>query len=289
MKHFQPRRVLVGTDLSPASGAAIALAAQWARHYRAALTVALAAHTDAPWEFTKAQVAELEAEHHAEWQRRLRQLRGFAAPLVGAGTELQCELLEGDPDRALAEAARKTGAELLVFAIHRQSHTAGIGLRSLPFELMRTTQLPLLALSEAATTRPRAWEGTLQQVLTLLPPQGAPGPALELAAAIAADWTAPMSVVASCASGSQNARAAARSAAVEGQWESAVRRALGDGHGSTTFLPNCRPGQLAEFAERPGLLLVLDAAPGGSTHWWHPEPDWEKMLRQLPAPALVVP
>lgn len=282
MNDFHPKNLLAGVDLTPASGPALSAAAAWARHYHARAAVVLAARSESPWEFTTGQIAKVQTESRGE-QKSLRQRLEQFAHQHDAGTEWVTEVVEGRPEQALAEAAARYGAELLVFGLHRQSQTSGLGVEGLPFELMHHTGLPLLAVTEAAAAEPAAYAP--RQVLALLRTGGEPGLALDVASAVAESWQADLSVLAPCA--------AEASAGAGWEQQCRARVALLNQAGrpgpAISFRPNLRPADVERAARQPGSLLVLESEPMAQHHWFHPEPEWEHMLRGLRAPALVLP
>ncbi len=282
MKDFHPQQLLAGVDLTPASNRALAAAAAWARHYQARLAAVLVARSDTPWEFTAGQIAAVRTEGRSERDSLRRRLEHFVQPAGGAA-EIAAEVVEGHPETALAEAAARWQAELLVFGLHRRSQTSGLGVEGLPFELMHRTRLPLLAVPEAG---PLAEPAGPRRVLAFLRSGGEPGRALDAATAIAQSWGAPLAILAPCAA---SGAAAPDAAHWERQCLDRVAALSGGGEPRISLRPNLRPEDVAQAARAPGSLLVLESERAGRHHWFHPEPAWETMLRALPIPALLLP
>ncbi|BDG09576.1 hypothetical protein AMPC_26890 [Anaeromyxobacter paludicola] len=143
------QRILVATDLSPASVTAFERALELATRYGARLLVA---HAYQDHHLPQAGFACTETWD--EWDRGFREdARKRLAPLVRraweAGLEADALLLPGFPDEALVEAARAQDADLLVVGTHGRRGPARLLLGSVAARVVATAPCPVLVVRPA--------------------------------------------------------------------------------------------------------------------------------------------
>ena len=133
------RRVLLPTDFSSGSQAALQFATSLARDHEATLEVlhvmpiADLAGADAPITWSQIMVMREDARKNMEALRAAR-------------PEIQGELLEGDPaDEIVSEAARRN-ADLVVMGTHGRTGMKHLLLGSVTERVVRTSNVPVLTV-----------------------------------------------------------------------------------------------------------------------------------------------
>jgi len=140
------RTVLCPTDFSEPSEAAVAAAAELARHFHAALRLvhivpAIPAHApDLNYTF---RVPEYEAALHTDATEKLKAL---AARLCGEGVSPEFNVGHGDPGREIARMADEFGAEVIVIGTHGETGWRHALFGSVAERVVRLAACPVLTV-----------------------------------------------------------------------------------------------------------------------------------------------
>jgi nucleotide-binding universal stress UspA family protein len=152
MKRFPPEAILVPTDLSETSLAALSYARALRERFGSRVTVLHAEHLEAPPYFTSTQAeALLEASRGARAQA-VQQVRRVAESRLGFAPEV--EVVDGVPSEAVAAYCEEWSPDLVVLGTHGRRGVSRLWLGSVTERVIRTSRCPVLAVR-----RPAAPEG----------------------------------------------------------------------------------------------------------------------------------
>jgi nucleotide-binding universal stress UspA family protein len=147
------KRILVPLDGSRLSEAVLPLAEALARDYEASLLLVRALRPAGSPE------AEVEAQETAE-----AYLRTMAADLTGRGRAVDWKVWYDDPARAIADAARYNGVDLIAMSTHGRGGLGRLMLGSVAEAVVRQAPVPVLLVRGELTAAP----GSLGKVLVPL-------------------------------------------------------------------------------------------------------------------------
>jgi nucleotide-binding universal stress UspA family protein len=144
MKSFQ--RVMVATDFTSASTAALREAVQMAQRSGGELIVVHA--------YTPPNVIQAEAVApgvYQEWERNVRvavetKLGALIDGARKAGVNARALAVSGTPDEAIAEAAKLNGADLLVLGTHGRKGVSRFFLGSVASRVISTAPCPVMTV-----------------------------------------------------------------------------------------------------------------------------------------------
>lgn len=147
MKAF--KRILVATDLSPASAAALKEAIELAKENEAALLIA---HAYQPPSVVEAQ--SISAGVYEEWDQNIRaEVKGRLDEIVEQtameGVRAEPLVLTGAPDEAITEAARFNDADLVVLGTHGRTGVSRLFLGSVAARVISTAPCPVMTVRTA--------------------------------------------------------------------------------------------------------------------------------------------
>jgi nucleotide-binding universal stress UspA family protein len=147
MKPF--KRIIVATDLSPASEPALKEAVGLAKENGAELLIA---HAYQPPSVAEAQ--SISAGVYEEWDQNIRaEVRGRLQELVEdaakEGVKAELLILKGTPYEAIAEAARVNEADLVVLGTHGRKGVSRFFLGSVAARVISTAPCPVLTVRAA--------------------------------------------------------------------------------------------------------------------------------------------
>jgi nucleotide-binding universal stress UspA family protein len=141
------RRILVGTDFSPASRPAVRRAVETARESGAALwiahVVALPPPLSAEGYVLPRFYDDMSAAIRAEAEKRLKALLAVARR---SGVRAQGLLLRGAPHDALTKAARRHHADLMILGTHGRTGMARFFVGSVASRVVATAPCPVLTV-----------------------------------------------------------------------------------------------------------------------------------------------
>jgi universal stress protein A len=141
------RNILVATDFSPASRAALARAVDMARGNEAALWIAHVAPPAGPISpngyVLPRMYEEMEMAIRADAQKRLRTLLARARK---AGVRGRALLLKGTAHEAIVRAARAHRADLIILGTHGRTGVARFFVGSVAARVVATARCPVLTV-----------------------------------------------------------------------------------------------------------------------------------------------
>jgi nucleotide-binding universal stress UspA family protein len=144
------RRILLATDFSPASRRAFEEALSFCRRNDAELLLAHVYRTPgtlpAEMALTPDTVEQVDAKLSEAAGTRLRTLLEEAGR---AGVRGRILLLSGAPDEAIVEAARETGADMLILGTHGRTGAARLFLGSVASRVIAIASCPVLTVRAA--------------------------------------------------------------------------------------------------------------------------------------------
>ena len=140
------RRILVATDLSPASAAAFEGALALAKLAGARLVVAHAYQDRCLPELGYAPATSFEEWDGCSRRRAEAELAPVVARAWAEGVEAELALLEGFPEEAIVEAARRRGADLVVVGTHGRRGAARLFLGSVALRVVASAPCPVLTI-----------------------------------------------------------------------------------------------------------------------------------------------
>ncbi len=143
------RRIIVATDLTPASEPAVLEASLLAKENGADLFIA---HVYRPPSISQAQSEA--GGVYAEWDRNIRaEIEGKLALLVENvakdGVKAETLVLAGEPYEAIVEAARLNDADLVVLGTHGRKGVARFFLGSVAARVISTAPCPVMTVRAA--------------------------------------------------------------------------------------------------------------------------------------------
>ena len=147
MKPF--KRIIVATDLSPASEPALKEAVGLAKENGAELLIA---HAYQPPSVAEAQ--SISAGVYEEWDQNIRaevkrRLLELVANAAKEGVQAEPLILTGAPYEAIAEAAKGNDADLLVLGTHGRKGVSRFFLGSVAARVISTAPCPVLTVRAA--------------------------------------------------------------------------------------------------------------------------------------------
>jgi nucleotide-binding universal stress UspA family protein len=148
-KHtFPPRKILVPTDLGPASAVALGFARVIHQRFSTPVEVLHACHLDMPPYFSSGQIEQLKreirkAKHSAEELLRKQNAAslGFEAGIV---------VVYKSPLDAVLEESERLAADLVIMGTHGRHGAKRLMLGSVAERVLRQSRIPVLAVRESA-------------------------------------------------------------------------------------------------------------------------------------------
>ena len=142
-------RIMVATDFTAASTPAFRRALELAKGDGAELIVA---HAYAPPNVTQAEAVAPGV--YEEWERNLRtatekQLDGLVEDARKTGTRARAVAVAGAPEEAIAEAAKRNRADLLVMGTHGRKGVSRFFLGSVASRVISTAPCPVMTVRSA--------------------------------------------------------------------------------------------------------------------------------------------
>jgi nucleotide-binding universal stress UspA family protein len=288
---FSPRHILCPVDLSEHATLALKYAAAGARAFGATLTVLQAVEVELPPYFTPGQMPQLARQTRLARAAVRKALQAYVRAVLGpAARELAPRLIvaEAHPTDAILDTAERESADLIVMGTHGRGGARRLLLGSVTENVVRHTRVPVFVARQRqheflAPDRPDAMPN-LRRILCAVVP-GAPARAgLHTAAALAGRFGAELTAL-YVVEGARSALAPARDELCA--WLPSVATRC-------EVRPEVRRGQAAEqivaFAGEPRQdLIVLAAHTKPERHGLFHGTTTERVLRQAPAPVLVVP
>ena len=291
---FRPSRILCPVDFSDLSRLALKYAAAGARAFGSTLVVFHAQRFELPAYFTGGQVAELTRQHRAELKRAREFLRLHLRKVLGGQAmdlPIKFEVVDAHPVDAVLGAAKRHRADLIVMGTHGRGGSKRLWLGSVAESVMRQAGVPVfVARQKQHEFIDSADARAMPKLATILCPVNfseAARAGLEHAVSLAQQFGARL--VTACVVERGDARGVPEVRKKLASW-------LGnDGPTECEVRVVARRGQsaAAEIVSLAGKvkadLVILGAQPSRLLQTWLWGDTTEFVLRNAPAPVLVVP
>jgi nucleotide-binding universal stress UspA family protein len=192
MRSFVPKKILVPTDLSDASNAALANVRVFMEKYDAEVTVLHAERIEVPPYFTSSQLDELAKERQTKWKEAADYVSRSVAPVLGRVPETI--VAGGAPTDLILKTIEEKKPDLVIMGTHGRSGTKRFWMGSVTERVIRRGGCPVLAVR--ADGRPE-----LKRILGAISAEDTEGVVLSTAASLASDFDADLSAVHATGSG----------------------------------------------------------------------------------------
>jgi nucleotide-binding universal stress UspA family protein len=290
---FHPTTILCPVDFSEPSDLALKYAAAGARAFDATLVVFHVARFEVPAYFTRAQSDALSRQHQAQLKQARDFLRLHVRKVLGGeppGLRLRYETADAHPLDAILAAAQARRAELIVMGTHGRGGAKRLWLGSVAENVTRQAKVPVFVVRQKQhefinTSDPKAAPG-LRTILCPINFSAASRAALQHAVSLAQQFQARLIAPCIIEPGDKRDVPAAKRELAAWLEETAA------GECEKQLLT--RTGQAAEqivsLAKKTEAdLVVLGAQRRRSLRAWFLGDTTESVLREAPAPVLVVP
>jgi len=147
MKPF--KRILVATDLTPASRSAVSEAVELAKENEAELMIAHVCQTP-----SISQASAIAPRVYDEWSRNVKeaaqeQLQPILEEARKEGIHAAALVLFGEPYEAIVEAAQKNNADLVILGTHGRKGVSRFFLGSVASRVISTAPCPVMTVRAA--------------------------------------------------------------------------------------------------------------------------------------------
>jgi nucleotide-binding universal stress UspA family protein len=150
MKPFEPRLILVPTDLSEAAAHALRYASSLSERLGTRLLVIHADPFIPPTDFTAATAAVVALSRDAMMAAARRGLQEHAEQNVSSRVPFELRVIVGEPLDAIVAQARESGADLVVMGTHGRTGVKRLMFGSVTEAVMRVVSVPVIAVNPAA-------------------------------------------------------------------------------------------------------------------------------------------
>ncbi len=148
MSVFPPKRILVPTDLSDASTAALRTAQTFAEKLGSEIIVLHAERVEVPPYFTRSQIDALKAERESVRKRAVEHVGEESAKLLGSKPEVV--VVSSSPTIAIMKAIEERDIDLVIMGTHGKSGAERFWLGSVTERVLRSSPRPVLAVHRAS-------------------------------------------------------------------------------------------------------------------------------------------
>jgi nucleotide-binding universal stress UspA family protein len=187
MRPFEPRLILVPTDLSDAAANALRYASSLAERLGARLLVIYADPFIPPTDFTANTAGVFELSRDAMMAAARKELRRHAERNVRAGVPFDLRVIIGEPLETIVAQVSESGADLVVMGTHGRTGMRRLMFGSVTEAVMRSVPVPVIAVNPLATDM-----AGVEKVLCVVNFTPACREALRYAAALAGRSEAPL-------------------------------------------------------------------------------------------------
>lgn len=144
MKRFPPETILVPTDLSETSLAAMSYARMLREKFDSSVTVLHVEHLEAPPYFTSSQADALLAASREARAQAVEEVRRVAETRLGFAPEVL--VVDGVPSTAIAAHCEASGPDLIAVGTHGRRGVSRLWLGSVTERIIRASLCPVLAV-----------------------------------------------------------------------------------------------------------------------------------------------
>lgn len=150
MKPFEPRLILVPTDLSEPAAHALRYASSLGERLGARLLVIHADPFIPPTDFSATTAGVFELSRDAMMATARNDLRKHAAQNIGARVPFDLRLVVGEPVDAIDAQVRRSRADLVVMGTHGRTGMSRLMFGSVTEAVMRLVPVPVIAVNPMA-------------------------------------------------------------------------------------------------------------------------------------------
>jgi nucleotide-binding universal stress UspA family protein len=152
LNRFPPREILVPTDLSEPSTAALGYARLFHERFGSRITVLHAESLEAPPYFTREQSEQLLAQAEATREAAFEQVGRQAESALGFRPPVR--IVEGPPSQAISRIAREIPADLIVMGSRGRGAVESLFMGSVTERTLRQAEVPVLVTAASPRTAP---------------------------------------------------------------------------------------------------------------------------------------
>jgi nucleotide-binding universal stress UspA family protein len=149
---FPPRRVLVPTDMSVASEAALKYARYLHESFGSEIRVLHAHDFELPPYFSSGQLADLKRELKRLEKAAREYVRKHSEPILGFSPEI--EVVENTPAEAILKASQVHQMDMIIMGMHGRRGLQHLLMGSVTERVIRQSSLPVLAVRSAPPEKP---------------------------------------------------------------------------------------------------------------------------------------
>jgi nucleotide-binding universal stress UspA family protein len=187
---FEPRLIVVPTDLSEPAAHALRYASSLGERFGAHLLVIFASSFAPPIDYTAGVAAMVEFPLDAAIARAREELQRHVEENVAPNVPFDLRVVVSEPIDAILDQVRESGANLVVMGTHGRTGVRRLMFGSVTEAVMRIVPVPVIAVNPNSATRPAA-----RKVLCPVTYTPACRGALETAASIVTGRIAPLVLV----------------------------------------------------------------------------------------------
>jgi nucleotide-binding universal stress UspA family protein len=184
---FPPRRVLVPSDMSPASESALKYARYVHERFGSDVRVFHSHYFELPQYFSSGQLKDLKRELKRLEKAATDYVRKWSEPILGFSPEI--EVVQSTPAEAILQASQKHNADLVIMGMHGYRGLQRLWMGSVTERVIRQSNRPVLAVRSDPSETP------VQLILCPVYPSEPGNRALEYAAQISKTLNAHLTVL----------------------------------------------------------------------------------------------
>jgi nucleotide-binding universal stress UspA family protein len=173
---FPPKKILVPTDMSPASEAALRYARYFHERFGSEALVLHAHHFELPPYFSSSQMAALKRELKHATTAAQEYVQQLSASILGFSPEVK--IVESPPVDAILELSRSEPIDMILMGMHGHHGIDRVWMGSVTEQVIRQGSIPVLAVRSAPSETP------IQRILCPVNPSDTGKQALHYAAEV---------------------------------------------------------------------------------------------------------
>ena len=149
---FPPKRILVPTDMSPASEAALQYARYFHRRFGSKALILHAHHFELPPYFSSSQIAELKLKLKQAATAARDYVQQLSESVLGYSPEVK--VVEGPPTKAILEESLIGKIDMILMGMHGHHGIERMWMGSVTEQVIRRGSIPVLAVRSAPSEIP---------------------------------------------------------------------------------------------------------------------------------------
>jgi len=268
---FPPQNVLVATDMSETSAAALDVARRLREQFGSSITLLHAHYFDLPFYFSSGQLTVLKREIQSLKNAALHHLREQTEKTLGGAADVR--VVERPPVEAILEISESLPADLVIMGTHGRTGAGRVWLGSVAEAVLRRSRRPVLAVRAGVR---------IEQVRSILCPVAmneSGRVALEYAVQMAEATQAPLLILHAVEAGSQRPAAPVADDAMRSRCS--LEESVVEGDAAAAILEEAR-------SREPEVIVIgAERKPAPFGHIF--SSTTQKVMQAAPVPILVVP